>query len=73
MDTVKLNGKGFFPMVQAGDNVKKGQELLKFDIDLIKEEGYSVVTPILISNYAEFNDLSVTKKETITSGELFLY
>lgn len=72
MDTVQLNGKGFLPMVKAGDTIKKGQELLKFDIELIKKEGYSVVTPILVSNYAEFNDLSVTEKETITPGESLL-
>lgn len=43
MDTVQLNGKGFQPLVQSGDTVKKGQALLKFDRNLIEKAGYSLV------------------------------
>lgn len=50
MDTVKLDGKGFEPQVKAGDTVKKGQLLLKFDLDEIKAAGYDVTTPIVITN-----------------------
>lgn len=50
MDTVQLNGKGFRPFAAEGDKVKKGQKLLEFDCKLIKEAGYSLVTPILITN-----------------------
>ncbi|MCI8930758.1 MAG: PTS transporter subunit EIIB [Lachnospiraceae bacterium] len=50
MDTVQLNGKGFRPFAVEGDKVKKGQKLLEFDCKLIKEAGYSLVTPILITN-----------------------
>ena len=46
MDTIKLNGKGFTPMVKEGDRVKKGQLLLKFDIGFIKSQGLPVSTPI---------------------------
>lgn len=50
MDTVQLNGKGFQPFAAEGDKVKKGQKLLEFDCKLIKEAGYSLVTPVLITN-----------------------
>ena len=57
MDTVKLEGKGFEPMAKQGDKVKKGQLLLKFDMDFIKKEGYTVVTPIIVSNTDDFTDV----------------
>jgi PTS system beta-glucosides-specific IIC component len=57
MDTVSLNGKGFTPVAKQGDRIKKGQLLLKFDIDFIKKEGYPVTTPIIISNTDDFADV----------------
>lgn len=50
MDTVKLDGKGFDPQVKNGDAVKKGQLLMKFNLDEIKAAGYDVTTPIVITN-----------------------
>lgn len=54
MDTVNLEGKGFTSHVAQGDNVKVGDKLITFDIPMIKEEGYIVETPILITNQEEF-------------------
>lgn len=54
MDTVQLEGKGFTPLAKAGDVVKKGQKLLEFDMELIKDAGFSLVTSVLVSNYTEF-------------------
>ena len=50
MDTVELNGEGFQPMVKTGDKVRKGQLLLRFDIDLITKKGYKTVTPMVVTN-----------------------
>ncbi len=50
MDTVKLEGKGYTPLVKNGDKVKKGQLLLKFDIEAIKAAGYDVTTPVVVTN-----------------------
>lgn len=58
MDTVQLNGKGFKPLAAVGDQVKKGQKLLEFDMDLIKEAGYSLVTPVLVTNEDETGKVS---------------
>lgn len=69
MDTVQLDGKGFKPLVQTGDNVKKGQKLLEFDIEFIRGEGYSVVTPVLITNADEFSDILITDAQSIRPNE----
>ena len=50
MDTVKLNGRGFDVKVKAGDQVKAGDLLAEFDMDLIKSEGYPVTTAVVITN-----------------------
>lgn len=50
MDTVKLEGRGYTPLVKNGDKVKKGQLLLKFDIEAIKAAGYDVTTPVVVTN-----------------------
>ncbi len=76
MDTVQLEGKGFKPLVQAGDRVKRGQKLLEFDIDLIKNAGYSTVTPVLVANYQNFGGVNIAEraavKSQVTAGEALL-
>lgn len=47
-----LKGEGFEPLVREGDRVKKGQLLLKFDMDVIKAHNLSVVTPVVVTNTA---------------------
>ena len=68
MDTVKLDGKGFKQIAKEGDRVKKGDLLLEFDIDFIKGEGYSVDTPIIITNTDEYSDVIPTDSKTIEVG-----
>lgn len=50
MNTVELDGKGFTPLVKAGDKVIKGQLIMKFDITFITQKGYKIVTPFVITN-----------------------
>lgn len=73
MDTVQLAGKGFEPLVQAGDRVKQGQELLRFDRKQIEEAGYSLVTPVLVANSAEFHEVTASEAERVSQGEALLY
>lgn len=73
MDTVQLAGKGFEPLVQAGDRVKQGQELLRFDRKQIEEAGYSLVTPVLVANSAEFHEVTASEAERVNQGEALLY
>lgn len=72
MDTVKLNGKYFNPKAKEGDHIKKGQLLLEFDIDNIKKEGYSTLTPIIISNTDDYSDIIKTSEKEINYQQDFL-
>jgi PTS system beta-glucosides-specific IIC component len=57
MDTVNLNGEFFHPKVAQNDTIKKGDILLEFDIEKIKAAGYSVETPIVVTNTKEYLDV----------------
>lgn len=72
MDTVELNGDGFETFVKQGDTVKKGDLLVKFDIDKIKEAGYSVTTPIVITNTNDYLDVLDMEQTDVLNGEDFL-
>ena len=72
MDTVQLKGKGFQPLVQSGDSVKKGQALLKFDRGLIEAAGYSLVTPVIITNSDEYAAVLAATTETVNAGDSLL-
>ena len=50
LDTVMLKGEGFKPLVKAGDSVKKGQPLIKFDIETVAEKARSLISMLLITN-----------------------
>lgn len=69
MDTVKLEGKGFTKKVKEGDRVKTGDLLIEFDIALIKQEGYSVISPVLISNTDQFTDVVPSATGKVNPGD----
>lgn len=71
MDTVRLEGKYFETHVKQGDKVKKGDLLISFDKDAIINEGYSLDTPILVTNTKDFLDIVVGKDSNcnINAGE----
>ncbi len=53
IDTVKMEGEGFTTFVSTGDQVKKGDKLLEFDMDLVKEKGYQTQTMFLVADAKE--------------------
>lgn len=69
MDTVKMEGRGFHKKVEEGAYVKKGDLLLEFDLDLIVTEGYSIDTPIIITNTDDYADIIPTDAETVSIGD----
>ncbi len=50
INTVELKGNGFKSFVSNGQKVKKGDKIAQVDIDLLKEKGYSLQTPVIITN-----------------------
>ena len=54
IDTVALDGRGFTALVAAGDRVSAGDPLIRFDLDLLVREARAVVTPILLTEGADF-------------------
>ncbi len=72
MDTVSLAGKGFESFVQVGDQVEAGQKLLVFDLNQIKAADLPVITPIIVTNTADYEDILVTQVSQINSGDYLL-
>lgn len=69
IDTVKLNGQGFEALVSQGDEVKKGQPLLKVDLEYVKNNAPSIITPIIFTNLKATESVKVEKQGAVTKGE----
>ena len=69
IDTVQLDGKYFDASVQQGDIIKEGDLLVTFDIDNIKKEGFLVTTPVIITNYTNYQNIKLENKQAIKPGE----
>lgn len=61
VDTVKMKGDGFKPLVKEGDRVKAGQKLLVFDMDKIKAAGYSSTVAVLVTNSDDYKSFKVVR------------
>lgn len=69
MDTVKLNGEGFTVHVKQGDRVHQGQKILSFDMDLIKSKGFSLETPVIVTNMDNYLEVSEIKQGRVNVGD----
>jgi PTS system beta-glucosides-specific IIC component len=70
MDTVQLEGKYFETHVKQGDKIKKGDLLITFDKEAIIKEGYSLDTPILVTNTNDYLDIVVVdSNSSINAGK----
>lgn len=72
MNTVALDGKHFSAFVKQGDQVKKGDTLLEFDMDAIVAAGYSMVTPVVVTNSDQFSDLVFEVNREVKSNEALI-
>ena len=72
IDTVKLGGKHFTYLVNEGDKVRKGQPLIRFDIEAIKAEGYLVTTPLIVCNTDEYAAVTPKASGTVKQGDALL-
>jgi len=74
LDTVNLKGEGFTAHVQAGDKVKAGDVLVEFDLDFIRANAPSTITPIIVTNHDQF-ELSARPAEgtAVVAGDTELF
>lgn len=72
LDTVQLNGEGFKAHVSQGDQVKKGQLLIEFDMDFLEKKGYCLETPVLVTNSDDFLEVAAVAGGQVTPGETLL-
>lgn len=71
-NTVRLKGKYFETFVQEGDVVKQGQKLAEFNIAEIEREGYSVETPMIVTNTDSYLEIIETKGKQVNAGDVLL-
>lgn len=69
LNTVMMNGEGFTTFVKQGDKVECGQKLLEFDKELILSKGYSLQSPVLVTNADQFSDIVMNEIQTVKTGE----
>ncbi len=69
LDTVELKGEHYQAHVAAGDQVKKGDLMISFDIEKIKEAGYDVVTPVLVCNTSDYAAVEAVPGKNVEPGD----
>lgn len=72
IDTVKLGGKYFEAHISDGQEVKKGDLLISFDMDKIKAAGYKVTTPLIIGNTDDYKSVEPVAQNSISAGDMIL-
>ena len=72
IDTVKLGGKHFTYLVNEGDKVRKGQPLIRFELEAIKAEGYPVTTPLIVCNTDDYAAVAAKASGTVKQGDALL-
>ena len=72
MDTVELDGEHFTSHVENDQKVKQGDSLITFDIEAIKEAGYSAVTPLIVTNTDDFKQIASAKSRHVEPSDKVL-
>lgn len=72
IDTVNLGGKGFEVFVKDGDEVKKGDALMKLDLEYLEVNAPSLASPVLCTELAENQKVRLLKSGSIEAGEALL-
>lgn len=69
MNTVELEGNHFTAYINQGDKVKAGQKLISFDTEAIRAEGYSLLTPVIVTNSNDYSDIQTTQSKEVTAND----
>ena len=69
IDTVKLDGQGFEVFVKEGDKLKKGDIIMKIDIDYVRAHAPSLVSPVLCTDLKDNQKIRMIKNGVVKAGE----
>lgn len=69
IDTVKMNGKGFKALVQNGQTVKKGDLLIEFDLNEVRGNAKSTLSPVVITNMDQVSSLVLKNQGSVNAGD----
>ena len=69
IDTVQFQGQGFDILVEEEQKVKKGQPLIKLDLEFLKANAYSLVSPVICTNLEENQKITLLREGEIKAGE----
>ena len=69
IDTVELKGKGFTPLVKAGDRIERGCALAHADLKQISAAGYNTTTVVVITNTEKMKSFSVLENPSVKAGD----
>ena len=70
IDTVNLKGQHFNALAKVGDRVEVGTPIMEVDFAAVKEAGYDIITPVIVTNTAAFKNVFGTDQEHAQSGDL---
>ena len=70
IDTVNLKGQYFNALAKVGDRVEVGTPIMEVDFAAVKEAGYDIITPVIVTNTAAFKNILGTDQEHAVSGDL---
>jgi PTS system D-glucosamine-specific IIA component/PTS system glucose-specific IIA component len=69
IETVSLDGEGFEQLVEAGTKVKAGTPIIKLNRELILSKGYSLITPVLVTNMDLVKELKANIDKEVVAGQ----
>ncbi len=72
IDTVEMNGEGFESFVKQNERVKKGDLMIRVDLDKIKAAGLSSITPVVVTNSTTYKDISIVASNKVDKGQVLL-
>lgn len=72
LETVTLKGKHFTIHCKNGDQVKKGDLLIEFDLEAIKAEGFNTITPVLVCNSDDYGTFNTKVGKAVTNADLVI-
>lgn len=73
VETVKLGGQGFTRLAQPGSRVKAGDPVLELDLEFLRANAVSIVSPVVLTNADEFSELSCVASGSVEAGKTVLY